>query len=82
VTLFPYTTLFRSQVEVVAGGQRQQRERVAGSGYLSSDDPRVHFGLGAAGKIDKVTVTWPGGGKQVVENPPVDRVITIEEKLP
>jgi hypothetical protein len=53
---------------------------VAGSGYLSANDPRLHFGLGAAAKVDKLTVTWPGGGKQVVENPPVDRVITIEEK--
>ncbi|MFI5357781.1 MAG: CRTAC1 family protein, partial [Opitutales bacterium] len=69
-----------AQVEVVAGGVRQQRERVAGSGYLSQDDPRVHFGLGSAAKVDKITVTWPGGAKQVVENPPVDRVVTIEEK--
>jgi enediyne biosynthesis protein E4 len=40
----------------------------------------VHFGLGAAAKVDKLTVTWPGGGKQVLENQPVDCVITIEEK--
>jgi hypothetical protein len=71
-----------AQVEVVAGGVRQQHERVAGSGYLSANDPRVHFGLGSAPKIDKLTVTWPGGAQQVVENPPVDRVITIEEKQP
>jgi hypothetical protein len=71
-----------AQVEVVAGGLRQQHERVAGSGYLSADDPRVHFGLGAATKVEKLTVTWPAGGKQVMEAPPVDRVITIEEKLP
>jgi hypothetical protein len=53
---------------------------VAGSGYLSANDPRLHFGLGAAAKIDKLTVTWPTGAKQVIENPPIDRVITIEEK--
>ena len=50
-----------AQVEIVAGGIRQQRERVAGSGYLSQDDRRVHFGLGTAAKIDKLTVTWPSG---------------------
>ena len=50
-----------AQVEVVAGGLHQQRERVAGSGYLSQDDPRVHFGLGSAAKVDKLTVTWPSG---------------------
>ena len=69
-----------AQVEVVAGGRRQQHERVAGSGYLSQDDPRVHFGLGAAAKIDRLTVAWPSGIRQVLENPPVDRVITIEEQ--
>jgi len=69
-----------AQVEVLAGGSRQQRERTAGSGYLSQDDPRVHFGLGSATKIDRLTVTWPRGTKQVMENVPVDGVVTIEEK--
>ena len=55
-------------------------ERIAGCGYLSQDDPRVHFGLGAASKIDRLTITWPSGIKQVVENPAVDRVIAVEEK--
>ncbi len=68
-----------AQVEVVAGGARQQHERVAGSGYLSQDDPRVHFGLGAAAKVDRLAVTWPSGIRQVVENPPVDCVIAVQE---
>jgi len=71
-----------AQVEVVAGGIHQQHERVAGSGYLSANDPRVHFGLGSASKIDKLTVTWPSGVRQEIENPPINCVITIEEKQP
>jgi hypothetical protein len=58
----------------------QQRERVAGSGYLSQDDPRVHFGLGSSAKIERLTVTWPGGTRQVIENPPANRVVVVEEK--
>ncbi len=69
-----------AQVEVVAGGSHQQHERVAGSGYLSANDPRVHFGLGSAAKIDRLTIVWPSGIRQVVANPPVDQVVTIEEK--
>jgi hypothetical protein len=69
-----------AQVEVAAGGRRQRHERVAGSGYLSQDDPRVHFGLGTASKVDRITVTWPCGARQVLENVAADRVITIEEK--
>ena len=69
-----------AQIEVFAGGLHQQRERVGSSGYLSGDDPRVHFGLGAASKVDKVVVTWPSGTPQVLENVAADRFVTIEEK--
>ena len=33
----------------------------AGSGFLSRNDPREHFGLGAATKADELQVTWPDG---------------------
>jgi hypothetical protein len=69
-----------AQVEVVASGRRQMHERVAGSGYLSQDDPRVHFGLGAISTVDRVTVTWPSGTRQTLENVSADRIILIEEK--
>ena len=69
-----------TRVEVEAGGHRQSRERMAGSGYLSQDDPRVHFGLGAAAKVDRVTITWPSGTRQVLENVAADCVLTVEEK--
>jgi len=69
-----------AQVEVVAGGTRQQRERTAGSGYLSQDDGRLHFGLGNATAIDSLTVTWPSGTVQTLNKVAADRVITIEEK--
>ena len=52
---------------------------MAGSGYLSQDDGRMHFGLGAATKVDKLTVKWPSGREQVLENLTVDRIITVEE---
>ena len=69
-----------AQVEVLAGGRSQRHERVAGSGYLSQDDPRVHFGLGAAAKVDRLTITWPGGARQVLEDVAADRFVTVEEK--
>jgi hypothetical protein len=69
-----------SRIELIAGGVRQQRERTAGSGYLSQDDGRVHFGLGGATVVDRLTVTWPSGTVQTLEKVPTGRVITIEEK--
>jgi hypothetical protein len=69
-----------AKVEVDAGELKQWAERVAGSGYLSQDDGRLHFGLGAHGKVDRITVTWPGGARQVVEGVAADQVIAITEK--
>jgi len=68
-----------AHLELLARGRKQVAERTAGSGYLSQDDGRVHFGLGIATKVDKLTIHWPSGQEQVVENPTVDRVLTVEE---
>jgi hypothetical protein len=68
-----------AKVEVFAAGKRQTAERVAGSGYLSQNDERLHFGLGAATTVDKLIVHWPSGREQTLENQPVDRVLTVEE---
>jgi hypothetical protein len=66
-------------VELTAGGRVQTAVRVAGSGYLSQDDDRLHFGLGPAARIDKLTIRWPSGRTQMLENVAVDRVMTVEE---
>ena len=66
-------------VEVVAGGRQQTAQRVAGSGYLSQDDGRLHFGLGTAAKVEKLTIRWPSGRGQVFENVAVDRVLPVGE---
>jgi len=68
-----------AKVEIFAGARRELQERVAESGYLSQNDPRLHFGLGAATAIDKIIVKWPSGREQVLEKQAVDRVLTIEE---
>jgi hypothetical protein len=68
-----------AKVEVYAGGKRWTAERVAGSGYLSQDDSRLHFGLGSAAAIDKLLIHWPSGREQKLENLSVDRVLTVEE---
>ena len=46
---------------VLADGRRLVREVLAGSSYLSSEDPRVHFGLGAATKVEELRVRLPDG---------------------
>jgi enediyne biosynthesis protein E4 len=68
-----------AKVEVFAGGKQWTAERVAGTGYLSQDDGRMHFGLGALATVDKIIVHWPSGTEQRLEKLAVDRVLTIEE---
>ncbi len=68
-----------ARAELVVNGKKQVAERVAGSGYLSQDDGRLHFGLGSANAIEKLTIRWPSGREQTVENPAIDGVITLEE---
>ena len=46
---------------VLPDGRRLVRELHAGSSYLSSEDPRAHFGLGRATSVRELIVRYPGG---------------------
>jgi hypothetical protein len=48
-------------VLVEVAGRQQSRQRVGGGGYQSANDPRLHFGLGDATRVDQVEVQWPSG---------------------
>ena len=50
-----------AKVRVNAGGRWQTRVLLSQSGYYSSPDPRLHFGLGSAASVDLLEITWPGG---------------------
>ena len=66
-------------VYLTAGGNRQRGDVLSGGSYLSSNDMRVHFGLGAADKIDAVEIHWPSGMKEMVKLLSVDRIYTVTE---
>ncbi len=68
-----------ARVEIFAAGKRQTAQRVAGSGYLSQNDERLHFGLGSATTVDKLIVHWPSGIEQTLAAQQVDRVLTVQE---
>jgi hypothetical protein len=51
----------------------------SGSSYDSNNDMRVHFGLGAAAKIDWVQIRWPSGLTERFENVAVDAIHTLKE---
>jgi len=58
------------------GGHRISDEIRAGSSYLSSEDPRAHFGLGTATHVD-VTVRYPSGKVVRRANVAANRIITL-----
>jgi hypothetical protein len=66
-------------VYLTAGKLTLRNEIISGAGYSSQNDRTVHFGLGAATKIDKLEVKWPGGASETIAVPNLDRVITIVE---
>ena len=66
-------------VYLVANGMRQRGDVLSGGSYLSSNDPRVHFGLADATKVDSVEIHWPSGSVEKLSLPSVDRIFTIEE---
>jgi hypothetical protein len=61
----------------LADGETQAREVHAGSSYLSSEDPRVHFGLGANRKVSELTVRYPDGRVARLRNVRADRIVTL-----
>jgi len=63
------------------GGRAFERLKTAGGSYLSSHDPRVVLGLGAAISVDWIEIEWPqpSGRKQRFTDVPVDRYLTLVE---
>ncbi|HZP17115.1 MAG TPA: CRTAC1 family protein [Terriglobales bacterium] len=68
-----------SKVTVTAGKLVQTAEVRAGGSYLSSNDPRLHFGLASETKMDQVTIRWPGGQTEMLKDVPADFIYTIVE---
>lgn len=55
-----------ARIWVYNNGDLNYGEQQLQRGYLSSVDPVVHFGLGAAKKVDSVIIVWPGDQMQVL----------------
>ena len=69
-----------ARVEVVADDSFQVDEVHSGRGYQGHHATRLHFGLGKHTRVDRIRVRWIGGGTDVLDNVPVDRVITITQR--
>jgi enediyne biosynthesis protein E4 len=68
-----------ARVKVVAGDLTLVDEVRSGRGYQSDYGRRLHFGLGARERVDRVEAQWPSGLKTVVQAPAIDRLLTLKE---
>jgi hypothetical protein len=66
-------------VTVRAGGRTMTRDIASGDSYLSSHDPRPHFGLGKAEKADEVVVRWPDGTRSVRRDVPARQFLVVRK---
>lgn len=70
---------FGARIVASAGDLQQTVVNVPQSGYLSSHDPRPHFGLGSHAAVDKLTIYWPSGVVQTLENVKADQFLSVVE---
>src|SRR5579864_1842614 len=68
-----------AKVFLTAGGVRQRAEVFSGASYASSSDPRLHFGLASASKVDKLEILWPSGLREEVTLPCIDCIVQLVE---
>ena len=69
-----------AEITVVCRGKRILRQVSPGYSYLSSNDTRVHFGLGTAASVEAVEIRWHDGSTQKFPGMPVDRIVTLQKR--
>ncbi len=67
-----------AKVTIRCGSKVQVQEVMSQSSYVSANDPRLHFGLGAVDSVE-LEVRWPLGTIEAYKNVPADRLITLQE---
>jgi hypothetical protein len=68
---------YGAQVAVEAGGRLRVGWINPGQSYLCSNDPRAHFGLGKAERVEAIDVHWPDGAVERFPGRPADQVVTL-----
>jgi enediyne biosynthesis protein E4 len=71
-----------TKINVTTSQGTQYNQATTAVSYNSSSDKRVHFGLGSAGVVETIALTWPSGIKQVLKNVKADQILTVTESAP
>ena len=68
---------YGAMISLEAGGKKYLRHCHADGSFMASSDSRIHFGLGDAKKIDKVTIVWLNGKKDSYSDIPLNRYVNL-----
>ena len=55
------------------------RPAISAVGYLTAVEPELHFGLGPAERVERISVTWPGGARESFPGGPADRLLRLRK---
>jgi hypothetical protein len=69
-----------TRVTIKIGGASQMRDIASGDSFLSTHDPRPHFGLGSAATVDEVDVRWPDGSHTIRKNVPARQMLRVRQQ--
>ena len=68
-----------AKVWLYAGGKMQYQQLMLTRGFMSSSEPRLHFGLDSLAKADSLLVVWPGQKFQLLKNVAANKTITLKQ---
>jgi hypothetical protein len=68
-----------ARINITSEGKQQIAQKKSTTGYISQNDPRIHFGLGKVKLIERIEIKWPSGKEQVLENIKPDQILEIKE---
>ena len=68
-----------ARIKLISGGKVQTAQKKSTTGYLSQNDPRLHFGLLKNDLVESIEIKWPSGKNQVLEQIKANQILTIVE---
>lgn len=68
-----------ARIRISSGGKEQITLKKSTTGYISQNDPRLHFGLGKNELVEWIEINWPSGKLQRLENIRTNQILDVTE---
>lgn len=73
---------FGAQVRLKVDGRIHYAEMRCPTTYVFQQDPRLHFGLGGASRVERIDIRWPSGQLQTLTDVPPNQILKVREPGP